>query len=286
MPSYARSGATSWGPSSWFFSGNVMDGDEAKTADNWKGVDLDDVKEYYTEAQLKAESMIRPALSYYKYTEDGSASYDYDKYAYAIDNYEMAEDAYNNVLKNVGTWNRDNVEQRLVNEVKTRTCQYGDSYGTSTGIIDTEAGAEGFYAYATDYTVPVDTDADGMPDDWEVENGCDPNVADNNRLAASGYTMLEVYLNSFFDGKSADDAALDEIYSVTSNAVWLSADGMIHCSVEADYTVTMFDMSGRIVARSFASGSEFALPSVRPGVSLVVVEAPGVATRVLKVLGK
>jgi hypothetical protein len=44
----------------------------------------------------------------------------------------------------------------------------------------------------------IDSDEDGMPDAWELANGLDPNDAEdrNNVDLASGYTMLEVYLNS------------------------------------------------------------------------------------------
>jgi hypothetical protein len=44
---------------------------------------------------------------------------------------------------------------------------------------------------------PKDTDHDGIPDAWELANGLNPNeMADGNRVAADGYTMLEVYINS------------------------------------------------------------------------------------------
>jgi hypothetical protein len=36
-----------------------------------------------------------------------------------------------------------------------------------------------------------------MPDDWETENGLDPNNADDrNQTWGPGYTMLEKYLTS------------------------------------------------------------------------------------------
>ncbi len=34
-----------------------------------------------------------------------------------------------------------------------------------------------------------------MPDAWETVNGCDPATPDQNTLHASGYTMLEMYLD-------------------------------------------------------------------------------------------
>ncbi len=45
---------------------------------------------------------------------------------------------------------------------------------------------------------PADSDRDGMPDAWEIDNGLDPDTQDNNGtdLSPEGYTNLEVYLNS------------------------------------------------------------------------------------------
>ena len=44
---------------------------------------------------------------------------------------------------------------------------------------------------------PADTDQDGMPDDWESNNGLDPNDAEdrNDDRNNDGYTNLEEYLN-------------------------------------------------------------------------------------------
>ena len=43
----------------------------------------------------------------------------------------------------------------------------------------------------------IDSDGDGMPDEWEIRHGLDPqNPDDRNKISADDdYTMLEVYLN-------------------------------------------------------------------------------------------
>jgi fibronectin type 3 domain-containing protein len=41
----------------------------------------------------------------------------------------------------------------------------------------------------------ADSDQDGMPDFWEIATGSNPLVADNNTVAADGYTLLEHYIN-------------------------------------------------------------------------------------------
>lgn len=44
----------------------------------------------------------------------------------------------------------------------------------------------------------VDTDKDGMPDDWETKNKLNPKSADDHQLynLSKDYTNLEVYINS------------------------------------------------------------------------------------------
>lgn len=41
-----------------------------------------------------------------------------------------------------------------------------------------------------------DTDGDGMPDDWEIANGTNPNANDATVKAANGYLNIENYINS------------------------------------------------------------------------------------------
>jgi hypothetical protein len=43
---------------------------------------------------------------------------------------------------------------------------------------------------------PLDSDQDGIPDEWEIAHGLDPfDPADGSALTESGYTNLEIYLN-------------------------------------------------------------------------------------------
>lgn len=46
-------------------------------------------------------------------------------------------------------------------------------------------------------TAPVDSDGDGIPDEWERANGLNPNDAsDGMKIASNGYANLENYVNS------------------------------------------------------------------------------------------
>ena len=195
---YARDGATSWSPSKWYVSGNIMEGSDAITADNWQGVKV----LTYTKDQIRVDTLIRPRLNYYNWVSEDSVQgrYDFEALAYAANAYETAEKAYESVLDTVGAFPRDSVELRLVNEVRTGTLTYTGSKTKKQGWIDCASDAEGFFEYPQT-TALTDTDQDGMPDEWEIANGCDPLVADNNTLHKTGYTMLEVYLHYAMTGE-------------------------------------------------------------------------------------
>jgi hypothetical protein len=121
---------------------------------------------------------------------------------------QTATDAYISVLNYVGACipKRDAIDTRIFNEVLNGTVTYGDkSYpkshnGLDTtkiyGIIDSQETVGG-WPVLNSLPAPLDSDHDGMPDEWEVSHSLNPNDAsDRNNIDASGYTMLEVYLNS------------------------------------------------------------------------------------------
>lgn len=196
-----RSGATSWGPSKWYFSGNVFDGVPAATEDNWSAVNV----KGYTKEESRVDTLIRPATPWWRWTADSVyGRYDFDTYAYAVSDYETAQEALQTVIDTAGVFPRDHVGLRLVRETREGSYTYTGSKAKKKGIIDTEEDAEGFYDYPV--VAPLtDTDQDGMPDTWEEANGCDPQVADNNTLHESGYTMLEMYLNDAMHKEPMDD---------------------------------------------------------------------------------
>ena len=83
---------------------------------------------------------------------------------------------------------RDAVDAALVEEVR--------SWGTSGVLIsdESEVGGPGEIAGGE---APVDSDGDGIPDEWETANGLDPNDAsDGMAIAENGYANLENYVNS------------------------------------------------------------------------------------------
>ena len=64
------------------------------------------------------------------------------------------------------------------------------------GIIDSQEDVGGWPELKS-LPAPADSDHDGIPDEWERNNGLNPNdSSDGNKVAKDGYTYLEKYLNS------------------------------------------------------------------------------------------
>ena len=213
----ARSGATSWGPSKWYLSGNIFDGVAAATEDNWSAVNV----KFYTKEDSRVDTLIRPATPWWRWTQDSIyGRYDFDTYAYAASNYESAEEAYETVLDTAGVFPRDHVGLRLIEDTRAGSYTYTGSQTKKKGIIDTETDAEGFYDYP-EADALSDLDADGMPDFWEALNGTDPLNPDNNTLHESGYTMLEMYL----DYAMTHREPMDDGYTPSEEGIQNTAHG-------------------------------------------------------------
>lgn len=116
-----------------------------------------------------------------------------------------AEDAYERVLDYAGcSLHRDSYDEMIVGDARLNRASHTGS-GLSYGFINTQddnkpSGASSTWSAWPELvseTAPTDTDGDGMPDEWETAHGLNPNKkADGNELDASGYTNVEVYLNS------------------------------------------------------------------------------------------
>ena len=137
-----------------------------------------------------------------------------------------AEKAYEKVLDYVGcSKSRDSFDALMVSDTRNGVATYtGDLYnltknsdGTYTatlvtgqkygvpGVVNSQddnkpadAGSD-WSAWPTlnSTTAPVDSDGDGMPDEWEDAHGLNKNDATDGNLAGEGgYTNVEIYLNS------------------------------------------------------------------------------------------
>ncbi|MCU0321500.1 MAG: polysaccharide lyase, partial [Chitinophagaceae bacterium] len=111
---------------------------------------------------------------------------------------------------------RDAVDARIVKQVATGKIDFDpnvklpetqfkhrrlpiDSY--KQGIITDPAQVGGYPVYkGTPYK---DSDNDGMPDTYEIANKLNPkDASDAARITKSGYSNIEVYLNSVVDVKN------------------------------------------------------------------------------------
>lgn len=207
-PSLNRTGVDLDGYAKWYFDGNVMEGNAEMTADNWKGVDVQEVgsKEniYAGEVQLKTADI------------DGLPGELEDYASYT----ETADDALETVLASVGSSFpvRDVIDARVIAElmgevpiVRYRHESPGGLVspllGLESGLIDTpmnllpeneqvSGAAWKVYRTVSADQAPIDTDRDGIPDAWELQFGLDPNdPGDSKELhPETGYSYLEMYL--------------------------------------------------------------------------------------------
>lgn len=159
----------------WYIAGNYVDGYPEVTADNWNG----------GVQRVSAEEM-----EYIRMHEPFDAP--------ALPSEETAEEAFESVLANAGAIlpRRDTLDARIVHEVRTGTATFGGSYGSGSGIIDTQEEVGGWPELLS-AAAPVDSDGDGIPDEWEIENGLDPNdPSDASEINSSGYSNLESYIHT------------------------------------------------------------------------------------------
>ncbi|WP_338875295.1 polysaccharide lyase [Spirosoma sp. SC4-14] len=176
-----------------YVHGNIVDGNEKVTKDNWDGgvqvEEMPDAGQYMASMKWN-EPLPMPKLTILP-----------------------AKQAYEFVLANAGATlpKRDPVDTRVVEQVRTGKIAYKegvklpetqfkhrrlpiDSY--KNGIITDPMQVGGYPDYkGTPY---VDSDKDGMPDSWETKNGLnpkDPSDASQDKNK-DGYTNIEDFLNS------------------------------------------------------------------------------------------
>ncbi|WP_069658586.1 pectate lyase family protein [Arcticibacter eurypsychrophilus] len=171
----------------FYISGNYINGYSDVTLDNIaKGVQPDS---YYRRSSLMASArQVLPA-------------------DFGVIKTQTAEQAYFSVLDSAGAIfpKRDAVDLRVVNDARTGTASYeGKGYSTVTspgvthpsGIIDSQSDVGGWPLYNST-AAPLDSDLDGMPDDWEKVKGLNPNSTSdrNGKNLSTAYDNVEVYIN-------------------------------------------------------------------------------------------
>jgi hypothetical protein len=177
-----------------YANGNIVEGNEKVTADNWAGgVQVQEQKDTEGYTELMRWDKPFPIANPFPIM--------------------TAKEAFEFVLNNAGATlpKRDIVDQRCMKQVRTDEAYYDpeadkidfyqfqhrrlpkDSY--KQGIITDVRQVGGFPEYkGTPYK---DSDLDGMPDEWEKKYGLNPNDASdaNKDLNGDGYTNIEKYIN-------------------------------------------------------------------------------------------
>lgn len=165
-------------PGSFYLVDNYLYGSTAVTNDNWSGVVLDS----------KGSAKLADCKSSTPHTR-----------SYGMHT-QTAEQAFETVLAKAGcSLVRDAIDERIVGEVKSGKYTYKGSNGSINGLIDSHTDVGGWPEYKG--TFIIDTDRDGIPDDWEIAHGLDPNKYSDAVLNTldENYTNIEVYLNSLVE---------------------------------------------------------------------------------------
>jgi hypothetical protein len=189
-----------------YVNGNIVEGNEAVTKDNWNGGVQIEGKDGELMSFAKAQSYFAK-MKWNKPLPMPQVTV------------LTAQQAFDYVLANTGAIlpKRDPVDTRVIQQVKTGEInplknvklpetQFKhrrlpiDSY--KQGIITDISQVGGYPEYkGKPYK---DSDSDGMPDDWENKNGLNPKDASDASKDKNndGYTNIEDYLNSVVDLKS------------------------------------------------------------------------------------
>lgn len=158
-------------PGKFYLSGNYMYGFEEVTNDNWKGSTSDN-------SDLRATARWTDGLT-------------------KLETEQRAEDALETVLAKAGcSLKRDAIDARIAEEVRQGKYTYMGSNGSTGGLIDTPSDVGGWPSYSG--SASADSDADGIPDEWEEAHGLNPRSYADGRAETlvTGFTNFEVYLNA------------------------------------------------------------------------------------------
>ena len=172
-----------WGK--FYISGNYVDGSPATTENNW---DFGVYNQFHSSYGVIADA-------------DKAAM----KLAQPLDiknnvTTHTALVAYDRVLAYGGAnLVRDAVDKRIVDNVKNKTYSFEGSNGGTKGAIDSQTDVGGWPELKST-TALLDTDNDGMPDEWEIKMKLNPKQANaNGKELSTAYDNIEVYVNSIVE---------------------------------------------------------------------------------------
>lgn len=159
----------------WYVAGNHVDEAPEVTANNWLGIHLG---KNDSEADKKA-AVADMAFSTEKIPV------------------KTATEAYRDVLQKAGaSFKRDTLDERIINDVKNRTGNFIDVQGGFPHGTAYELTVKAWPAL-TPLPAALDTDQDGMPDEWEKKHGLNVNNAEDAAVFSidKNYSNIELYIN-------------------------------------------------------------------------------------------
>ena len=254
--------------SRYYIKGNYVTAADAKAANyDWSGVKIDDGT--YTidgeEYTYDNKHYYGSKVTYKKNTngEDCVKIKLDEPTATGEVTTHSAEQAYDKVLAYGGaSLFRDDVDARYVKDTKAGTTTYTGSNGTKTaGIIDLVKDCNGYTEETPGWqetkTTLVDSDGDGMPDDWETENGLNPNDASDAStytLDKKGYyTNIEVYCNAIVEDimkleNAGAESSVDEYYPTVTKPTAGIKSSFVHAAANNGLA---YNLAGQRVSDSY-----------------------------------
>jgi len=198
-----RKGVYYGGVGWWYVEGNVVEGYPDITADNWAGgVQFEQPFPIdWARVDIPHTHVVSPDDPDDPHDDDGTGP------TYGTGNplpmdlpviaTQFADEAYQTVLNRAGATLpvRDAVDTRVIDLVASGIATAGPA---GNGIINHPDDVGGYPDIAVvTRSLDWDYDGDGMPTDWELGHGLDPNDAHdrNDDFDADGFTNLEDYLN-------------------------------------------------------------------------------------------
>lgn len=252
----------------FYFSGNLMVGNQSLSSDNWLGVVLH--SSFATNAPTVTKTNLKADAEF-------SAS---------NVTTHSAQNAYLKVLDYAGaSLVRDIVDQRIIGDATTGTATFmTGGNGSVNGLIDTQS-AVGGWPLLKSLQAPADSDLDGMPDVWEDANGLKKNdPADAQLTTVDGkYPNVEVYLNSLVTAIT-ENQVKDALFSSlspeikNSDAIEIDFDckaGLLKINHQQKIKkVQVYSLTGQLIcSQSFFSNSiEMSVLSGMKGILIVRIQ--------------
>lgn len=226
------------GNSNWYVDGNYVYGFPDVTENNWLGI-----TDHPTATKLDEPVDTPPVQT------------------------RTALEAFDYVLEHAGATipRRDSIDARIIDSIRNGT-------GRQINSIEEVGG----WADFRPAEAPLDSNRDGIPDEWAIQHGVDP-MDDNwaKELTEEGYTNLEVYLNSIVSYGHHNPEV--EITSLDINDIFEAGDSLTlsaEANVEdAEIEKVVFYNGSEILAETTSAPYTFEWSNLPEGTHYIFARA-------------